>query len=257
MQTSETIDKLIPALVAARRTMLPAGKSGLNKFDKYSYATEEDWCAATMPGLLDNGLALVFSVTEVADATERKTKSGGVEYSRVVSGTARLFHTSGQWIEVSVCGEGQDRGDKAIYKALTGMKKYGYALVFALPTSDDPEKHSHESADVLPPAEPMPDMTAIAKRLAETTSVNEAWEGYKNCWGKYKSPEARSQIKDLFSQTVRDRMVVLATSATTVDEVSKLALFLTDTAGQMLRDVDRATLERVLKTQLDSIPSEP
>jgi len=35
---------------------------------------------------------------------------------------------------------GQDRGDKAIYQAMTGAKKYGYAMLFSLPTTDDPEQ---------------------------------------------------------------------------------------------------------------------
>lgn len=159
MVTSETLDKLIPALVEARKAMLPAGKGGMNDYDNYGYAREEDWHAATMPALLENGLVLLFSTVVVSDAIERPTKKGGVEYNRTVHGVARLLHSSGEWIQVGCSGEGQDRGDKAIYKAITGMKKYGYATILALPTSDDPEKHrdkdEHDAAPTpKPPASP-------------------------------------------------------------------------------------------------------
>jgi hypothetical protein len=142
MKTSESIDKLMPALHEARKAITPAGKSGKNTFDGYDYANELDWHNAVQPALAANGLVLVFSTEAISNLPERATKKGGTEHTVQVTGFARVFHTSGQWIEVSGVGQGQDRGDKGCYKAMTGMKKYLYALMFALPTTDDPENAS-------------------------------------------------------------------------------------------------------------------
>lgn len=138
-QTSEKTDVLMPAVLAARRDIKPASKGGENKYDHYSYAKEEDWHAAVMPALLAHDLTLSFSVTEIINLESRKTKNGGTEYVVQVNGTARLTHVSGQWMSVDGVGQGQERSDKAAYQAMTGLKKYLYALLFALPTTDDPE----------------------------------------------------------------------------------------------------------------------
>jgi hypothetical protein len=139
MNQSQSVDKLMPALLAARKAIAPAKKGGRNDFDKYAYATHEDWHAAVMPHLLGNGLLLSLSTVEVDNLPDRTTKKGGTEYTVQVLCAARLWHESGQWIEVHGPGQGQDRADKGIYKALTGAAKYIYAQLFALPTTDDPE----------------------------------------------------------------------------------------------------------------------
>ncbi len=159
MITSETTDKILPAFLAARKAIKPASKGGTNQFHRYDYAKEEDWHAAVMPALLDNDLLLSFSVTEVKNLETRKTKKGDTEYVVQVTGVARLMHISGQWLQITGVGQGQDPGDKAAYKAMTGLKKYLYALLFALPTTDDPEK------DTTPPKPP--------KQLTEGEKV--AW----------------------------------------------------------------------------------
>ncbi len=140
MQASDEIDKLIPAVLKARKEIKPAGHSGENRHDRYTYAKEEDWHNAIMPALQDNDLFLTFGITKVINLDDRTTKAGAAWHAVEVLGTVRLIHTSGQWIEQDGAGQGQDPGDKGLYKALTGFKKYGYALMFALPTTDDPEK---------------------------------------------------------------------------------------------------------------------
>ena len=149
MQTSENLDKLLPALMKARQTISPTKKGGVNKFDDYAYATLEDWHNAVMPALLENGLMLSFSTISVENLEPRvtkKTKNGkettSYQYVVQVICEGRLWHTSGQWIEIGGVGQGQDRADKGVYKALTGCAKYLYAQLFALPTTDDPEGDS-------------------------------------------------------------------------------------------------------------------
>ena len=49
---------------------------------------------------------------------------------------------SGESLTISMSGEGQDLGDKAIYKAISGAQKYALMKVFMIPTGDDPEGDS-------------------------------------------------------------------------------------------------------------------
>jgi hypothetical protein len=140
------VDKLIPALLKARKAIKPAKKGSRNEFDKYNYATQEDWHNAVMPSLLENGLVLSLSTIAVENLESRPTKKGGTEYVVQVRCAARLWHVSGQWIEVQGAGHGQDRADKGIYQAMTGAAKYLYAQLFALPTVEDPEKF-HKTGD--------------------------------------------------------------------------------------------------------------
>ncbi len=139
MNTSTTTEKISPALVATQAGIRAAAKSGDNTFDRYTYAKLEDFFAAAKGELAANGLAIVISSQCVQHLESRQTKSGGQEYVAQVTIVGRLIHTSGEWIEVYGHGLGQDRADKAIYKAFTGAKKYLLAGLLAIPTTDDPE----------------------------------------------------------------------------------------------------------------------
>lgn len=139
MQTSEALDQLLPALRQARSLMPVVSRTGRNEYDKYDYAREEDWHKAIMEPLLNNGLILICSCETLDNLSPRTSAKGTEQHAVTVSGKARLIHTSGQWIEVCGFGQGEDRSDKACYKAQTGLKKYLYALLFCMPTGQDPE----------------------------------------------------------------------------------------------------------------------
>jgi hypothetical protein len=139
MLKSDSIAKLAPALVKAQSVIKAAHKSGENKFDRYKYTKLEDFLDQAKHVLADNGLALVIGNPIVAALPDRTTKNGGAEHACQVQVSATLIHESGEWIEVVGHGEGQDRADKSIYKAITGAKKYAVAGLLAIPTTDDPE----------------------------------------------------------------------------------------------------------------------
>lgn len=139
MNMSEKIDLLMPALVLARSEMSFVAKGGDNTFDKYRYAKLENYVRASEAALIKNGIFVAATVDSVQQLDNRTTKNGGNEYVVRLHMTMRAFHTSGQWVEVQSIGDGQDRGDKAIYKANTGATKYAYGRLFGLVTSDDPE----------------------------------------------------------------------------------------------------------------------
>lgn len=149
MNSSESLANLSVALARAQAEFKPVGKSGYNQYDKYHYAELEDYMQAVSAALAEHGLALVSSVDDVVELADRTTSGGKIEHAVRVKMSIRIVHTSGEWIETSAWGEGQDRGDKAVYRAVTGARKYGVASALGLVTSDDPEKG--ETADPEPP----------------------------------------------------------------------------------------------------------
>lgn len=134
--------KLFAALAKAQAAVTAAGKSGENKFDHYKYATLEDYWLSVQKPMADNGLSLPVNITKVERLTDRSTAKGGTERVVQVELTGYLCHESGESMVFTSFGEGQDRSDKAIYKAVTGGKKYLLASVFNIPTTDDCEKDS-------------------------------------------------------------------------------------------------------------------
>ena len=130
------------ALSAVQAKCKPAGKSGKNDFDHYSYAMLQDYIEVVREPMSENGLSVTYSVTKLERLTDRQTSKGGVERVVQVEITATLRHESGECLDFVSYGEGQDRSDKAIYKAITGCKKYLLANIFNIPTTDDPEGDS-------------------------------------------------------------------------------------------------------------------
>jgi hypothetical protein len=153
--TSPDVDKIAPALVAVQAAIRAAGKSGENLYDKYKYAKLEDYLHVARPLLAQHGLSVIISINRVERLADRQTVKGGVERAVEVQLLARLSHSSGQFIEIFGVGEGQDRADKAVYKAITGGKKYLLAGLLAIPTTDDPEA-DETVGETPPPKKPSP-----------------------------------------------------------------------------------------------------
>jgi hypothetical protein len=151
MQSSETVAKIAGALAKAQAEFKGVQKGGQNTYDKYSYAKLEDYVVAIRPVLAKHGLSLLSSVDEVVALEERKTSNGKSEHAVRVKLVVRVLHESGEWVEAAAWGEGQDRADKAVYKAITGARKYGVAAALGLATTDDPEE---DGGDEQPPADP-------------------------------------------------------------------------------------------------------
>lgn len=157
MNTSSTIDKIARALAQAQAAFKDVAKSKENTYDRYRYAQLEDYRDAIVAGLGNAGLSIATSIEEVVRLEDRQTKNGGTEHAVMVRMSQRIIHDSGEWIETTVYGEGQDRGDKAIYKAITGARKYGLASALNLATSDDPEGDDQpRPKQAVPAAKPTP-----------------------------------------------------------------------------------------------------
>ncbi len=162
MKHSEKIDKIVPAMAAARRAMGKVFKSG--KHTQYSFASFENFIDATEAALEEHGLIVISSAEAFQSSERANTKSGAAQNGCFISVTLRAIHIeSCQWIEIQSQGEGQDFGDKAIYKANTGACKYGYRMLFGLATTDEPEADNKTPSDGDAKADKPPRARAAAK----------------------------------------------------------------------------------------------
>lgn len=167
MQTSESTKSLSVALAKAQVELKDVGKSGHNKYDNYRYATLEDYVASLRPVMSKHGLSIFSSVEEIVSLDDRTTQKGGIEHAVRVRLVTRITHESGEWIEGSVWGEGQDRADKAIFKSVTGARKYGLALAMGLATTDDPESDTRQPQPAAPRQQPAARRETVNKKTGE------------------------------------------------------------------------------------------
>jgi hypothetical protein len=132
---------LIQKLASVMAAVHTIPKSGHNQFHNYDYATEADINAGVRKALAQVGVMLIPSVDKL-EWREVETKSGK---ERIATLTVTYTATDGiEERKFTVIGEGQDRGDKATYKAMTGAGKYALLKLFLISTGDDPEQEEEE-----------------------------------------------------------------------------------------------------------------
>lgn len=105
-------------------------KRGRNEFHKYDYATESDIVDAVRLGLAAHRVMLMPSVREVLREGTLTTVLMRFTFTDGETGEQESY----DW-----AGTGDDKGDKGLYKAMTGALKYFLLKTFLLPTGDDPE----------------------------------------------------------------------------------------------------------------------
>ncbi|MDB5105795.1 MAG: hypothetical protein JWP91_3484 [Fibrobacteres bacterium] len=117
-------------------------KKGRNSFFNYDYARETDILDAVRTKLADNGIFVFTSVENMEMKETGKRTRDGSPVNLVIVKTKHTFWDgeSGETAEVFGTGCGEDSGDKAIYKAITGAMKYFISKNFLISTGDDPEK---------------------------------------------------------------------------------------------------------------------
>jgi len=119
-------------------------KTGEVKFGKtkYSYAEASKVIGAIRESMIENGLTISVSTMFSGGLTEPESKNQGV--TRVNLQVTLTDSESGESEQTQIAGEGQDSGDKGVYKATTGALKYWFLTNFVLPTGDDPEATDSE-----------------------------------------------------------------------------------------------------------------
>jgi hypothetical protein len=114
-------------------------KKGFNKFHGYKYATESDVAEKVREVLAEQNVMLIPNLVKHS-MREHTNAKGKTEYIVAVDMEFKFYDgDSGEELTFHMSGEGQDAGDKGIYKAITGAQKYALMKVFMIPTGDDPE----------------------------------------------------------------------------------------------------------------------
>jgi len=129
---SESIGALVSAIGAVMAEVGYVRGTGRNSHHKYSYTSDEDLAAAVQPALVKHGVA-IFPVACQLDRSGDRC---------VIVQTWRVAHSSGEWMQIEIAGEGVDKQDKGTAKALTGARKYLLRLLFCIPTGDDIEREA-------------------------------------------------------------------------------------------------------------------
>lgn len=121
-------------------------KNGFNSFHKYTYVTEADILAAVGPLLAKAGIAHFVSVEDCQVNGPSATVK--VKLTLVCSSLDTIDDSCLMEVVTYSYGHAIDaKGDKAVYKAITGATKYAYLKAFGMSTSDDPENETVEESE--------------------------------------------------------------------------------------------------------------
>lgn len=123
MSHSDSIDQLLPALVAAQAEFPPIPRDGYNPHFKSRFSTLKAVQNATQPVLAAHGLLLSQWPCQT-DQGEPALKS-------------KLAHTSGQWMEEITPLLLSKRDPQAHGSAITYLRRYCWSSILGLVTDED------------------------------------------------------------------------------------------------------------------------
>lgn len=125
-------------------------KDKKNTFHGYNYASEKAIKEAVHAQLVKHKVIFLLSTSNVrreAFVTD-KGKRGAVTD---LDASYKFYDTeSGEFVEGTFTGCGDDAADKGTYKAITGAIKYILTTTFLIPTGDDPEEDKTVEAEPKP-----------------------------------------------------------------------------------------------------------
>lgn len=129
---------LLTKLVEITAVVERIPKNGHNDKQNYDYALESDIKDVVRKEMSDRNLVLISS--ELSRNKSELQGRNGVQQLVTLEVQFTIFDAeSGESIQFTGFGDGQDFGDKALYKAKTGALKYALTSLFLIPTGDDPE----------------------------------------------------------------------------------------------------------------------
>lgn len=145
MTFSDKVDLIVAAIAKCLAEVGTIERSARNDFHNYKYSTLDDYVSAIRVPMRENGLVAISSVANldmISSGGETGQPARKPSRRATVRMYLRMVHTSGQWVQIVIAGEGVDSGDgdKAVFKAVTGARKYGLACMLNLSTGDDPER---------------------------------------------------------------------------------------------------------------------
>lgn len=142
-------------------------KGGTNDAQHYNYVQESDVVAKLRPALAEAGI-MVVPEHELISILPFTTAKGSAQFLTTIKSTF-TFTDGKESLAVVTVGQGTDAGDKGIYKAMTGAKKYALLQAFLLATGDDPEQAREDEKPIK--AEKISSGGVSANRVAKKAEV--------------------------------------------------------------------------------------
>lgn len=165
---------IFEALIAAEAAVKNVQKNGKNKFDGYAYRGIDDVMDAVHGAFVQAGVIAIPTVLN-KEQVERTSKKGELMIHTTLEVKYTFYAEDGTNISTVVQGEGMDRGDKSINKAMSGAYKYAMFQVLAIPTAEmiDSETDSPE----IQPSETISGDSArkLAAIIKVINDVDQAW----------------------------------------------------------------------------------
>ena len=144
MTTSDLIDKIAPALLAAQKEIGNASKDAKNPHFRNSYASLGSVIEAVKEPLNRNGIAVIQSLS-----SDSGNNSGLLLRTR-------LLHTSGQFIEDTAYSPLPKADPQGVGSATTYLRRYSLAALLSITQEDDDGNGASAAAVVKSPQKTAP-----------------------------------------------------------------------------------------------------
>lgn len=156
-------------------------KEGYNNFHKYKYLAESQITELFKDLFATHGV--IFNVS--AEIISQTIIDGNILTHVRVKYSFKDIH-SNEEITGAMDGQGIDKGDKGVYKAITGAVKYIFMKNFLIPTGDDPEEvndiekpvKKNKSVDysIITDQTELNELTTISIHIKEAKTIDEIKE---------------------------------------------------------------------------------
>ena len=178
----QVVDPKVALLAKLSKIMEATGylqKDKKNKFDGYMYLSEQKIKEHFSDLLVEHKVMFLPKETRVVRSEATTTNTGKPSrLTEVESFYAFVDVETGYEINGMISGQGEDRSDKGIYKAMTGALKYVFINTFLVPAGDDPENDDDQKPEkpvqkpVEKPVPPAPREVAPESRNNKAPVIN-------------------------------------------------------------------------------------
>lgn len=135
-------------------------KDKKNTHDGYNYLSEEKIKEHFQAMFAKERLLFLPVGTAITKSVDTTTSTGKPTHlTEVVFNYQIVDVDTGHFISGSSSGQGEDRADKGVYKAITGALKYALTTTFLLPAGNDPEEDEAPAPKKEEPKRQAPDPT--------------------------------------------------------------------------------------------------
>jgi ERF superfamily len=135
---------LAKKMVAVMKAVDAVEKSGKNEKQGYRYVKATDVAREVRNALIQNGIAFGYSIEKTERWTQPTISGGTLNFIEMWGNVTFADMEADETVTYQGVGWGMDSGDKAPYKAMTGLLKYVLRMNFMIPDELDPENDSAE-----------------------------------------------------------------------------------------------------------------